>query len=445
MTFLPRIAVGTVQAGAEHQTMAATLMQVLGDQGLRVQPFFAQGCFAAYDVADTVTHLRRRYLDSWLMRSDVCIELFEMGSEFADVAVVEGRYDAARSNSSVGGSLDRLAEYLELPKLTILDASRLPTGWLPSLPSQSAGILLDKVTDTAQYCHLQTVLESLLDVPVLGSLGELASMRAVLAHASTDSAPARELCAALGRELRARLDLKQILELASARPLPTTCQGVFDTANRWHRPLHVGVALDAAFTCYFADTLDVLEQRGATVSVFSPLSSDHLPSGCDILYFGCGRPEQFASQLAGNICMKEAIWEHVLSGGRVYAESGGMAYLVREMELPDGQRWPMVGILPAVAHLNANPRGPEPAMVHVDTDCWLFASGQQARGYLNHRWSFDAATELLTLASDQGNDGTILGNYQVVGSRMNLHFASQPALIRHFFQPAPPRHVHITN
>ncbi len=49
---------------------------------------------------------------------------------------------------------------------------------------------------------------------------------------------------------------------------------------------------------------------------------------------------------------------HVSSGRRIYAECGGLAYLCQEIELPDGERWPLVGVLPATAHYDAAPGHP---------------------------------------------------------------------------------------
>ena len=113
----------------------------------------------------------------------------------------------------------------------------------------------------------------------------------------------------------------------------------------------VAVAYDDAFNCYFPDTLDLLELQGATVKVFSPLTDAELPEGTEVVYLGCGHPERCAEALAANRCLVSALCDHVLQGGRVYAEGGGLAYLCEEIATPKGQRWPMVGVLPAVAHL----------------------------------------------------------------------------------------------
>ena len=439
MTRLPRIAVGTVQPGADHHVMTWALLQTLVNRGLRPQPFYAQGRFSARDAATTITGLPRRYLDSWLMKRGICIELFKHGSQFSDLALVEGSFDAARDDGCRGGSLDRLCCYLDLPKLIIVDAARMTTGCVPRIPDQTDGILLDNIVDTTHMCHLQTTLETLYGVPVVGSLGQLRCLRAAIMGAPRGATPTRELCAALGRALQRRLQLGKILRMASARAFPAAAsEPTTWSANRPERKLHVAVALDEAFTCYFPDTLDVLEERGATVSVFSPLTSEQLPNGCDVLYFGCGRPEEFADQLSGNICIREAVWNHVVTGGRIYAESAGMAYLAREIELPNGATRPTVGVLPSSVRFDPAAGVSTPATLRVAADCWLFGRDQHARGYLNRRWCLQDDRDLLTLASDPRQRLDLVGNYQVVASRLHLHFASQPALVQRFFQPTRP-------
>src|SRR4029077_935542 len=104
--------------------------------------------------------------------------------------------------------------------------------------------------------------------------------------------------------------------------------------------VRVAVAYDEAFNCYFPDTLDMLELRGATVRVFSPLRDECLPADTDIVYLGCGSTHEHAAALAGNHCMLLALKEHVCSGKRIYGEGGGLAYLCQHVELADGNRIP---------------------------------------------------------------------------------------------------------
>ena len=201
------------------------------------------------------------------------------------------------------------------------------------------------------------------------------------------------------------------------------------------QPLNIAVAYDDAFRCYFPDTLDVLESQGATVSVFSPLRSERLPDNTDVVYFGCGQPEDYVNELAANFCMKESLWNHVVSGGRVYAESAGLAYLCREIVMPCGHHWPMVGLLPALARRNPAPAPDRPVEVTLARGSWLFAANETVRGYLSSKWIIHPDGCLSGLVSEAEHSHDLVGDYQIVGSRIHLNFAARPAYVRKFFLP----------
>ncbi len=436
MTRMPRIAVGTVQADADHRPMTWALMDVLQCSGKQIQSLFAQGRFVPRDAAPRITGQTRRYLDSWSMNRTTCRELFRHGSRDAELALIDGQYDAARGNSHLGRSLDVLCRWLELPQLVILDASRLESRCIPTMPAEVDGLLLDNVRDVRHLCQVQTAVESLYGLPVLGSLPRMDCLRTIACDSSSEDGPSREVCQALGRALESRLQLQRVSDLTWK---DATDELAADKSD-WQLHLgnvHIAVAFDEAFSCYFADTLDLLESCGATVSVFSPLSSERLPDETDVVYLGCGQPERFAERLTDNFLIKEAICNHVCSGGRVYAEGAGVAYLCHEMATRSGQHWPMVGLLPAVAQFRFRPDAPRPAIIQplqltVRRESWLFGRGEQVRGYLNPTWTIRPDGGLHSLVAGEAYRYHMVGDQQVVASCCHLHFASTRMLARFF-------------
>src|SRR3989442_7889442 len=91
--------------------------------------------------------------------------------------------------------------------------------------------------------------------------------------------------------------------------------------------VRVGVAYGPAFCFYFPENLELLEGEGASVIRFSPLHDHRLPD-VELLYLGGGYPELHAEALARNHLMRTAIREFALLGGLIYAECGGMMYLM---------------------------------------------------------------------------------------------------------------------
>jgi len=141
----------------------------------------------------------------------------------------------------------------------------------------------------------------------------------------------------------------------------------------------LAVARDEAFCFYYTDNLELLEQAGAELVPFSPIS-DPLPENIDGIYIGGGYPELHADKLASNKTTRDAIREFASAGGPIYAECGGLMYLAHALEL-DGQAHPMCGVFPFSA---AMPAPLAIAYVEITTNCGLFGSGQTARGHLFH-------------------------------------------------------------
>jgi cobyrinic acid a,c-diamide synthase len=417
------------------------LLDLLDAAGLRVQSFLSRACFMPREGATAITGQSPRHLDSWLMPPDLCREVFLRGMRHADIAIVEGTFfDGVSNGGLAGGNLNALCGSLELPRLAVVDISQVSDCDFPAKPTAVDGVLLDRIPDPSSLCRWQTLFESLWGVPVYGALEELPELRAAVNHVDLASGPKREVCKALGTCLARYTDAARLLRLATRYEFPyRDLDG--NSCRQEQSNLRVAVAYDDAFHCYFPDTLDLLELKGATVCDFSPLRDERLPPNTDIVYFGCGRPDMFAGPLFANTCLMAALREHLCKGLRIYAECGGLAYLSRQIELPDGQCLPMVGALPVAARMNANSPPLQPVEFDLAADCWLGGRGERLRGYLNSRWS------LHPLGSDGSLSGgglmgsslrpstNLVGRHQAIGSRVHLNFAAQPTVLETFFRP----------
>lgn len=429
MSTLPRLALGTVQPRVDASAITWALLDLLDAAELRVQSFLSRACFVPREGATTITGHPPRHLDSWLMSPELCREVFLRGMRHADLAVVEGSF-GGNHGPCQGGSLDALCQSLELPRLAIIDVSQVSDCDFPARPPAIDGVLLDRLSDSASACRWQTLVESLWGVPVYGTLEELPVLREAIGAIGPSQGPSRELCRALGAAFARRTDTARLVRLATSREFPyreldgSCCRQ--EASN-----LRVAVAYDEAFHCYFPDTLDLLELKGATVCDFSPLRDERLPPETDIVYFGCGRPDILGAQLMANTCLVAALREHLCNGQRIYAECGGLAYLSRQIELADGQVLPMAGVLPIAARLNPQPEPLRPVEVSLAADCWLGTRGERLRGYLNSRWSLHPVSP----GSGWRPETSLVARHQAIGSRVHLNFAAQPAVLDTFFRP----------
>ena len=100
----------------------------------------------------------------------------------------------------------------------------------------------------------------------------------------------------------------------------------------------MGVAQDAAFCFYYAENLELLEQCGAQLVPFSPLSDAALPENLDGLYLGGGYPELFLPRLSDNTAFLQSLRTARKSGMPFLAECGGFLYLQESMT-GGSRRW----------------------------------------------------------------------------------------------------------
>lgn len=435
---LPRLAVGTVQPSADLRPILWALMDALRQQGLQVQSFFSQACFAGYHGEAGVTGLSPRHLDSWLMTPTQCRDILLRSARTSDLAIVEGKYcEALGDKDAPGGRLDALCDWLDLPRVVVLDAAELETCPLPERPEAEA-LLLDRVADPRHLERLSTSLESQWNIPVMGSLEELASLRKSVDAIVPGCRPPRELCRQLGNHFLRSSRPEQLIELAARRELPwfPPEATLLDPAPL---PVVVALAHDDALNCYFPDTLDLLELYGATIVDFSPLRDERLPARTDIVYLGCGHPERYAAALSQNHCMKLALRDHVRKGGRIFAEGGGLAYLCQQLAAPDGELVRMVGLFPAVARPERPGGSPAAVEVTLERETWLGPSGTRLRGYRSPGWRLEPIGALVDCASAAGSEPNydVVAVSRAVGTRLHLNFAAQPHLLAGFLQPNP--------
>jgi len=438
MSALPRVAIGTVQSDVDSQPILWGMLDALRQADLQVQPFLSRACFSGFHGIAAATGLTPRHLDSWLMSPRTCREIFLHGADGCDLAVVEGQFTDGRTcGAAGGGNLDVLCQWLDLPRLVILDVSRLETCRLPPRPAQADGLLLDRVSTDRHAAEVATNLEALWGIPVLGALEVLPELRGEIAGLPSGSRPSRDVLGELGRQFRRYARLDRVLELGCRREVAWDTRRLF-AASQSAKGIVLAVAYDAAFDCYFQDTLDLLELRGATIVDFSPLQDERLPDRADVVCLGCGHAQCYSKELSHNHCMKLALRDHLCSGGRIYAEGGGLAYLCEYLETAAGECYRMAGILPAIARAQTPPVLPTPIELTLRGASWLGEPGTRLRGYRNPYWSFDPVGVLAGLAMESRHRYDLMGFRAVIGSQLHLDFAAQPQLLPRFFQPAEP-------
>ncbi|MCI5225035.1 MAG: cobyrinate a,c-diamide synthase, partial [Candidatus Electrothrix sp. AR4] len=265
------------------------------------------------------------------------------------------------------GSAASLASLLDIPVILVVDVRSAAESvaavvkGFESLDPQVrvAGVIFNRVGSER---HLQMVTDAVKQYCQATIIGSLPRDNAI-------SLPSRHLGLHMGTEielnrqrlinlLEEHLDLDLLLEL-SEQAAPQKIAQVFRSESKQSSPalstdraeVRIGVAWDEAFCFYYQDNLDMLEDAGAKIVVFSPLHDEILPENLDGLYLGGGYPELHAATLAANDSMRVAVLAFSRSGKPVYAECGGFMYLTKAIIAADGQSHPMVGVYPAVSRM----------------------------------------------------------------------------------------------
>ena len=112
--------------------------------------------------------------------------------------------------------------------------------------------------------------------------------------------------------------------------------------------VRIGIARDAAFSFIYPANLDLRRALGAELQFFSPLLDQALPQ-VDSLYLPGGYPELHLLQLQDNTALKADLQRHFSAGKPIYAECGGMLYLLESLTDQSGQSGTMAGLLPGHA------------------------------------------------------------------------------------------------
>ena len=138
------------------------------------------------------------------------------------------------------------------------------------------------------------------------------------------------------------IDLPLLLKIAAQAPALAVPAVQLPAPNP--TPLRIGVARDKAFSFYYADNLELLEQLGAQLVEFSPLHDPQLPDDLDGLLLGGVYPELYADTLSQNRTLMAQIKASLQNGLPCIAECGGFQYLCEQLEGADSKSYPKMCI-----------------------------------------------------------------------------------------------------
>lgn len=358
---LPRLMLAAPASGGGKTTAACALLTALKQAGERPAAFKCGPDYIDPMFHTAVTGAPARNLDLFLTPRPYVLDTLARGSVNCSFAVLEGvmgYYDGLGGDSVTAGSY-HLAQVtgtpaalvLSLKGMSPLTAAALVRG-LRDFKSDSgiAALLLNQVKPES-FPRMKQVLERETGLTIAGFLPPLPGCALESRHlglvAPGELPDFQRKADRLGEALRENVDLELLQKIASAAPpLDYTPP---PAPMKTPRPVKLAVAMDAAFSFYYRDSLELLERAGAELAPFSPLADGALPENASGLLLGGGYPELYARELSRNQPMRAAVRRAIQSGMPTVAECGGFLYLHRTIADKDGIFWPMAGVIPAAA------------------------------------------------------------------------------------------------
>lgn len=395
MRTIPRLLIAGLSGGSGKTIVTMGLLLLLRRAGVDVRAFkkgpdYIDPAWLAWASAHPA-----RNLDAFLMGAGPARAAFQRHAVFDGINLIEGNrglfdgVDAAGTYSSAA-----LAKTLEAPVVLVLDATKmtrtaaaLVLGCQKLDPQVSIqGIVLNNVNGERHERILREAIESACPVRVIGALPHLAQNPLPERHLGLVPPEEHDEMERVGERLLAwmegSLDLDKLLSIArGAPPLEASVEERRTLPDA--RGPRIGYLRDAAFSFYYPENLESLENAGAELVQISALKATALSADLHALYIGGGFPETHARALSANTSFLAWLRQACGDGLPVYAECGGLMLLARSLYW-EGIRYPMANVLPVDVEAFAKPQGHGYSELLVDTPNPFFHRGTILRGHEFH-------------------------------------------------------------
>lgn len=435
--------IAATKSGSGKTTVSLGLMAAFKRRGFTVAPFKVGPDFIDPGHHSKVTRRVSRNLDGWMLSEPYNRACFQRAAAGADIAVVEGvmgLYDGYDGRSEAG-STAQMAKLIQLPVVLVVDAASMARSVAALVQGfenfdralQFAGVIFNNLGSQGHLRYLTDALAGNVKMPCLG--GILRNSRVTIPerhlglvtedeHVLTD-----ERIGQLADLIDRHVDVERLLErLEDHQPDPPAAQiGVLD------EKIKIGVARDKAFCFYYQDNLDLLENAGAEIVLFSPVKDPCLPEGLDGIYLGGGYPELYAAALSSNKAMLDQVGEKSRQGLPIYAECGGFMYLCDALTDLNGRAHQMAGCFPFRASMSKSLQALGYREITLSRDTIIGKKGLTIRGHEFHysTTAENPAGKIKTVyaVSKRASSTKLAGGFQVhrtLGSYNHLHFGSCP-------------------
>lgn len=436
------------RSGTGKTTLTLALLTALKNRGHQVQSFKVGPDYIDPMFHSAITERPCYNLDPILTSEAYVQQSFQKRCIGLDAGIIEGvmgLFDGATGTDDTA-STAHIARLLKLPVVLAVDCGRMSRSLAALVQGyrdfdrrvQIAGVVLNRVGSDR---HLQLLSGALaqIDMPVLGVFRREKDIELPSRHLGL--LPTGEI-EGFGQVSKRLAEIgERCFDWQKLEPLmgfdfawPTDRKATVAE----NKQVRIAIAHDAAFNFYYPDNFEALENQGAELVFWSPLSDEMTPVA-DGLYFGGGFPEVFAAQLSEQKGMKLAVRQVIDEGIPTYAECGGLMYLSETLIDFEGKAWPMVGAIPQTVEMSQRlTLGYRKAQAIADSP--LLIKGQTVTGHEFHKSSVVETLDSPTYETQRywgdANQPSLEG-YQrpnLHASYVHLHWGHRPEIAKRFIQ-----------
>ena len=392
----PRLMLAAASSGSGKTTIACAILQALTRMGEHPVSFKCGPDYIDPMFHRQVLGVPSRNLDLFFSDEATAAYLLQKNSENFSLAFIEGvmgYYDGIATTTEA--SSWQLAKATQTPVVLVLNCKGMSVsiaaqlgGYLSYQPdSQIKGVILNQVSKSI-YPEIKALIEQRYDVAVCGYMPKMSDCSLESRHLGLVTAEEigdlQQRLEKLGEQAMQTIDLPLLLKIAAQAPALAVPAVQLPAPNP--TPLRIGVARDKAFSFYYADNLELLEQLGAQLVEFSPLHDPQLPDDLDGLLLGGGYPELYADTLSQNRTLMAQIKAALQNGLPCIAECGGFQYLCEQLEGADSKSYPMVGFLPGSSFRTPSLRRFGYVRLTAQKDNLLCKKGEGFAAHEFHYW-----------------------------------------------------------
>jgi cobyrinic acid a,c-diamide synthase len=437
---LPRIMLAGPGGDCGKTFAAIGLAAAWREEGIRIAPFKKGPDYIDAAWLTLAAGVPARNLDTWMMGSQAVLNSFAHHSVPDGVNLVEGNRGLHDGEGGTHSSAE-LSKLLKIPVVLIIPAVKttrtaaaIALGLKMMDPQvEIAGVIINRVANSRQEKVIRAAVEEFAGVPVLGAIPRIQDEPLPSRHLGLvtpeELLQSRRVVGSAARIISQSVDMCRLRQIAeSAVPLEIPAEPTVPDPPRF-RGVKIGFFQSPAFTFYYPENLEAIENSGALLSPIDPINDRELPE-LDALYIGGGFPETHAALLSANTGFLSSVARASENGLPIWAECGGLIFLCRSV-VWNGIRYPMAGVFPADISLNTRPAGHGYEEAMVDQPNPFIGTGAVLRGHEFHYSRLEKAGSIETAFAvirgtglGGGRDGLVYKN--VLASYLHIHASGTP-------------------